>query len=181
MKATPLAIPDIVLIEPQVYRDERGFFFESFNQNKFEAAIGQQVNFVQDNHSRSTKNVLRGLHYQIVHPQGKLVRVIQGKILDVAVDLRRTSSSFGKCVAIELSEENQRQIWIPSGFAHGFQVMSETADVIYKTTDYYDPRNEHCVAWNDPSIPIEWPHSSNPILSVKDKLGKLLIHSEVFQ
>jgi len=150
MKATPLAIPDVILIEPKVFGDGRGFFFESFNQAKFEAVIGRQVAFAQDNHSRSVKNVLRGLHYQIQQPQGKLVRVVQGEVFDVAVDLRKTSPSFGQWVGEILSAENKRQLWVPEGFAHGFVVLSDTAEFLYKTTDYYAPEHERCIALERP-------------------------------
>jgi dTDP-4-dehydrorhamnose 3,5-epimerase len=174
MKATALAIPDVFLFEPKVFGDDRGFFFESFNQAKFEAAIGRQVAFVQDNHSRSVKNVLRGLHYQIQQPQGKLVRVVQGEVFDVAVDIRKSSPTFGQWVGEILSAENKRQMWVPEGFAHGFIVLSETAEFLYKTTDYYAPAHERCVAWNDPAIAIEWPISGEPMLSLKDQRGKSL-------
>ncbi len=152
MKATPLAIPDVILLEPKVFGDDRGFFFESFNQAKFEAAIGRHVTFVQDNHSRSVKNVLRGLHYQIQQPQGKLVRVVQGEVFDVAVDIRKSSPTFGQWVGEILSAENKRHMWVPEGFAHGFLVISDTAECLYKTTDYYAPEHERCIVWNDPAI-----------------------------
>ena len=181
MKATPLAIADVVLVEPQVFGDERGFFFESFNQAKFEAATGQPVNFVQDNQSRSAKNVLRGLHYQIQQPQGKLVRVLSGAVFDVAVDLRRSSLTFGQSVCIELSADNRRQLWIPQGFAHGFLVLSETADVLYKTTDYYAPQFERCIAWNDVHLNVQWPLDQTPVLSAKDHAGKSFFTSETFE
>lgn len=180
MKATPLAIPDVFCIEPKVFGDERGFFFESFNQARFEEAIGKPVQFVQDNHSRSVKNVLRGLHYQIQQPQGKLVRVVQGEVFDVAVDLRRSSKTFGHWVGEILSAENKRQLWIPEGFSHGFVVMSETAEFLYKTTDYYAPAYERCIVWNDPAIGINWPISLQPQLSAKDQAGLLLEQAEVF-
>lgn len=180
MKATPLAIPDVVLIEPKVFGDERGFFFESFNQARFEEAIGKPVQFVQDNHSRSVKNVLRGLHYQIQQPQGKLVRVVQGTVLDVAVDLRKSSNTFGQWVGEILSAENKRQLWIPEGFAHGFMVLSETAEFLYKTTDYYAPAYERCIVWNDPAIGISWPNGLQPQLSAKDQAGLPLAQAEVF-
>lgn len=180
MKATPLAIPDVVLIEPKVSGDERGFFFESFNQTQFEAAVGKPVQFVQDNHSRSVKNVLRGLHYQIQHPQGKLVRVVQGEVFDVAVDIRKSSKTFGQWVGEILSAENKRQIWIPEGFAHGFVVLSETAEFLYKTTEYYAPAHERCILWNDPALQIEWPAGIQPILSTKDAQGKPFNEAEVF-
>lgn len=173
MKATPLAIPDVFLIEPQVFGDERGFFFESFNQAKFEQAIGKKVTFVQDNHSKSSKDVLRGLHYQDPKPQGKLVRVAQGGVFDVAVDIRKDSPTFGKWVAEILSAENKKQLWIPEGLAHGFLVLSETAEFLYKTTDYYAPEYEKCIAWDDPTLSIPWPLNSPPILSTKDEQGVL--------
>jgi dTDP-4-dehydrorhamnose 3,5-epimerase len=175
MKATSLSIPDVFLIEPKVFGDDRGFFFESFNQTNFEAAIGKQVCFVQDNHSRSTKNVLRGLHYQIEQPQGKLVRVVSGSVFDVAVDIRKGSPSFGNWVGQILSAENKKLMWVPEGFAHGFLVLSESADFLYKTTNYWSPENEKCIAWNDASLAIEWPISiDEPILSGRDKQGKTL-------
>jgi dTDP-4-dehydrorhamnose 3,5-epimerase len=180
MKATPLAIPDVVLIEPKVFGDERGFFFESFNQRQFNAAIGYDVEFVQDNHSRSVKNVLRGLHYQIQHPQGKLVRAVQGTVYDVAVDLRRSSATFGQHVGVELSADNKRMLWVPPGFAHGFVVLSETAEFLYKTTDYWYPEFERSLAWNDPTVNIAWPLDGVPALSGKDQLGKLLADAEQF-
>ncbi len=180
MKCTPLAIPEVVLIEPNVFGDERGFFFESFNQARFEAAIGRSVQFVQDNHSRSAKNVLRGLHYQIQQPQGKLVRVVQGEVFDVAVDLRKSSPNFGKWVGEILSAENKRQIWIPEGFAHGFVVLCESAEFLYKTTDYYAPQYERCILWNDATLGIAWPQGIQPVLSAKDAKGLPFRESEVF-
>jgi len=180
MKALPLAIPDVVLIEPKVFGDERGFFFESFNQARFEEAIGKSVQFVQDNHSRSVRNVLRGLHYQIQQPQGKLVRVVQGEVFDVAVDLRKSSKTFGQWVGEILSADNKRQLWIPEGFAHGFVVLSDTAEFLYKTTDYYAPAHERCILWNDPALNVDWHFQGEPMLSVKDKQGKLLVDAEVF-
>ncbi len=180
MKATPLAIPDVILLEPKVFGDERGFFFESFNQARFEAAIGRHVDFVQDNHSRSAKNVLRGLHYQVHQPQGKLVRVVQGEVFDVAVDIRKSSPTFGQWVGEMLSAENNCQMWVPEGFAHGFVVLSETAEFLYKTTDYYAPEHERCIAWNDPAIAIPWPHVGVPALSAKDQQGKALAEAEHF-
>lgn len=180
MKATPLAIPDVVLLEPKVFGDDRGFFLESFNQAKFEGAIGRQVAFVQDNHSRSVKNVLRGLHYQIQQPQGKLVRVVQGEVFDVAVDLRKSSPTFGQWVGEILSTENKRQMWVPEGFAHGFIVLSDTAEFLYKTTDYYAPEHERSIAWNDPAIAIQWPSGVEPVLSAKDQQGKSLADAEHF-
>ena len=180
MKVTPTAIADLLIIEPKVFGDARGFFFESFNQKAFNEATGLDVNFVQDNHSRSAKGVLRGLHYQVQQPQGKLVRVVRGAVFDVAVDIRKGSSTFGKWVGMELSEENRKQLWIPVGFAHGFLVTSESADFLYKTTDYYAPAHERCIAWNDPSIGILWPADAVPQLSPKDMLGESLANVEVF-
>jgi dTDP-4-dehydrorhamnose 3,5-epimerase len=171
MKATPLAIPDVFLIEPEVFGDERGFFFESFNQAKFEQAIGKKVTFVQDNHSKSAKGVLRGLHFQEPKPQGKLVRVTQGQVFDVAVDIRKNSPTYGKWVAEILSAENKKQLWIPEGLAHGFLVLSETAEFLYKTTDYYAPDCEKCIIWNDPDLAIDWPLTGQPKLSTKDQGG----------
>lgn len=180
MKATPTAIPDVLIIEPKVFGDARGFFFESFNQNAFNQATGLNLNFVQNNHSRSTRGVLRGLHYQIQQPQGKLVRVVRGAVFDVAVDIRKRSPTFGKWEGIELNEDNRRQRWIPPGFAHGFLVISESADFLYQTTDYYAPEYERCIAWNDPAIGIQWPLDAAPQLSAKDMLGKTLASAEVF-
>lgn len=180
MNATPLAIPDVILFEPKVFGDDRGFFFESFNHRRFEEAVGKPVTFVQDNHSRSVKNVLRGLHYQIQQPQGKLVRVVQGEVFDVAVDLRRSSATFGQWVAAHLSAENKHQLWVPEGFAHGFVVLSETAEFLYKTTDYYAPEHERCILWNDATLAIQWPAGIQPILSAKDAQGKPFIEAEVF-
>jgi len=180
MKATPLAIPDVILIEPKVFGDERGFFFESFNQAQFEQAIGKSVQFVQDNHSRSARNVLRGLHYQIQQPQGKLVRVVQGEVFDVAVDLRKSSKTFGQWVGEILSADNKRQLWIPEGFAHGFVVFSETAEFLYKTTDFYAPAHECCILWSDATLAIQWPAGIQPILSAKDDQGKPFGDAEVF-
>ncbi len=174
MKATPLAIPDVFLIEPQVFGDERGFFFESFNHAKFEQAIGRKVQFVQDNHSKSSKGVLRGLHYQAENSQGKLVRVTQGEVFDVAVDIRPESPTYGKWVSEVLSAENKKQLWIPEGFAHGFLVLSETAEFLYKTTDYYAPEHECCIIWNDRTLAIDWPFVGTPNLSAKDAKGELL-------
>lgn len=181
MNATPLAIPDVVLFEPKVFGDARGFFFESFNQAAFNAAVGKDVVFVQDNHSRSAKNVLRGLHYQIQQPQGKLVRVTEGEVFDVAVDLRKSSPTFGKWVGEILSAENKRQLWIPEGFGHGFLVLSESAEFLYKTTDYWAPQFERCVAWNDAAVGISWPSAAAPLLSAKDAAGQELILAEVFE
>lgn len=174
MKATPLAIPDVYLIEPQVFGDERGFFFESFNQAKFEQAIGRKVQFVQDNHSKSSKGVLRGLHYQDPKPQGKLVRVTLGEVFDVAVDIRKDSPTYGQWVAEILSAENKKQLWIPEGLAHGFLVLSETAEFLYKTTDFYAPEYEQTILWNDPELGIEWPLYEAPKLSLKDQQGQRL-------
>jgi len=180
MKIIPTAIPDVLILEPKVFGDARGFFFESFNQRVFSQATGLALQFVQDNHSRSTKGVLRGLHYQINQPQGKLVRVVRGSVFDVAVDVRKSSSTFGKWVGVELSEENHRQMWVPPGLAHGFVVTSESADFLYKTTDYYAPEHERCIAWNDPAIGIQWPMDVPPQLSAKDQLGLPLARAEVF-
>ena len=177
---TPLEIPDVLVIEPKLFSDERGFFFESFNQAAFEIAVGKPVTFVQDNHSRSVKNVLRGLHYQIEQPQGKLVRVIQGEIFDVAVDIRKNSSTFGKWVSEILSADNKKQLWVPKGFAHGFLVLSDIAEVLYKSTDYYAPEFERCIAWNDPTVAIKWCNKKPPVLSAKDKYAKSLILAECF-
>ena len=174
------SIPDALIIEPRVFADERGFFFESFNANVFNEGIGQTVNFVQDNHSRSKKNVLRGLHYQIKQAQGKLVRVVAGEVFDVAVDIRRNSPSFGQWVGEYLSAENKKQFWVPAGFAHGFVVLSEDAEFLYKTTDYYAPEYERCIAWDDPEINIEWPIEGEPELSNKDKQGMSLANAELF-
>jgi dTDP-4-dehydrorhamnose 3,5-epimerase len=176
----PTAIADLCIIEPKVFGDERGFFFESFNQRKFADLVGRDIQFVQDNHSRSIKNVLRGMHYQIQQPQGKLVRVIQGAVMDVVVDLRRRSATFGQYVSIELSAENKRMLWIPEGFAHGFLVMSEMAEFLYKTTDYWAPEFERCLSWDDPTVGIQWPLQGEPILSDKDKLGKAFSEVECF-
>ncbi|WP_313311707.1 dTDP-4-dehydrorhamnose 3,5-epimerase [Pulveribacter sp.] len=180
MKATRLAIPDVVLIEPKVFGDARGFFFESFNQRAFDEATGTSHQFVQDNHSRSSRGVLRGLHYQIQQPQGKLVRVARGAVWDVAVDIRKSSPTFGQWVGVELSEDNQRQLWLPPGFAHGFVVLSETADFLYKTTDYYAPEHERCIVWNDARLGIRWPYEGQPQLSAKDAQGVALERAEVF-
>lgn len=180
MQIIKTSIPEVLIIEPKVFGDARGFFYESFNQKVFAAATGLDLQFVQDNHSRSAKSVLRGLHYQIQHPQGKLVRVAQGAVFDVAVDLRKGSATFGQWVGAELSEENARQMWIPAGFAHGFLVLSEFADFLYKTTDYYYPQYERCIAWNDPEIGIQWPLAGAPILSEKDKSASLLAVSEYY-
>ncbi|UBM26575.1 dTDP-4-dehydrorhamnose 3,5-epimerase [Pseudomonas sp. p1(2021b)] len=180
MKSTPLSIPDVILFEPRVFGDARGFFFESFNHRVFEDAVGRPVSFVQDNHSLSSEGVLRGLHYQIQKPQGKLVRVVEGEVFDVAVDLRRSSPTFGHWVGVHLSASNKHQLWIPEGFAHGFVVLSETAEFLYKTTDYYAPAHERCLAWNDPEIAIQWPTMISPLLSEKDKAGKFLAEADLF-
>jgi len=180
MKATPLAIPDVVLFEPKVFGDDRGFFYESFNQAQFETAIGRKVNFVQDNHSRSAKGVLRGLHYQIQQPQGKLVRVVAGEVFDVAVDIRKSSPTFGKWVGAILSAENKKQMWVPEGFAHGFVVLSDNAEFLYKTTDYYAPQFERCIVWNDASLAINWPIQGEPVLSGKDAQGAAFKTAESF-
>ncbi|MFV3331457.1 dTDP-4-dehydrorhamnose 3,5-epimerase [Pseudomonas sp. NY15437] len=180
MKVTPLAIPDVLLLEPQVFGDSRGFFFESFNQRKFEQAVGHAVTFVQDNHSRSARHVLRGLHYQICQAQGKLVRVTHGEVFDVAVDLRRSSPTFGRWVGQVLSADNKLQMWIPEGFAHGFVVTSESAEFLYKTTDFWAPEHERCIAWNDPELAIEWPIQVQPELSGKDREGKSLAEAALF-
>lgn len=171
MKAIPTAIPDVLLIEPKVFGDDRGFFFESFNQIAFNQATGLEIKFVQDNHSKSARNVLRGLHYQVQQPQGKLVRVVQGEVFDVAVDIRRGSPTFGQWVGEILSADNKKQLWIPAGLAHGFLVLSDSAEFLYKTTDYYAPAHERCLAWNDPELAINWPISGAPILSAKDAAG----------
>ena len=181
MKITPLSIPDVLLIEPTVFEDSRGFFYESFRADIFKNKTSLDVSFVQDNHVKSSKGVLRGLHYQLPpYAQDKLVRVIQGEVLDVAVDLRKSSPTFGKYVSEILSAENKRQLWIPPGFAHGFVVLSEQAEFLYKTTDYWAPEHERCLAWNDPEIGIDWPISEAPLLSAKDQLGKSLSEAEVF-
>ena len=180
MKVTPTAIPDVLIIEPQVFGDARGFFYESFNQKAFSGATGLSLNFVQDNHSRSAKGVLRGLHYQIKQPQGKLVRVVRGAVFDVAVDIRKGSATFGKWVGMELSEDNHKQLWIPAGFAHGFLVTSDAAEFLYKTTDYYAPEHERCLAWNDQDIAIDWPLTTPPNLSAKDQQGLALREAETF-
>ena len=180
MKVERLAIPDIVMIEPKLFGDDRGFFFESFNHKRFEEVISRRVSFVQDNHSRSVRGVLRGLHYQIKEPQGKLVRVIAGEVFDVVVDLRKGSQTFGKWVGDILSEANKKQLWIPEGFAHGFVVLSESADFLYKTTAYYAAQYERCLAWNDPTLKIDWQIQETPIVSAKDAQGLSLQEAEVF-
>ena len=180
MKVVETSIPDVLIIEPKVFGDERGFFYESFNAAAFEAATGLKRQFVQDNHSKSQRGVLRGLHYQIQQPQGKLVRVVAGEVFDVAVDLRRSSPSFGRWTGVLLNAENKRQLWIPEGFAHGFVVLSETAEFLYKTTDYYAPEHERSLLWNDPELGIDWPLDTPPQLSAKDQAGKLLRDAELF-
>ncbi len=181
MKATPLSIPEVILFEPRVFGDARGFFFESFNQRQFESAVGQSVCFLQNNHSRSVQNVLRGLHYQIKQPQGKLVRVVIGEVFDVAVDIRRSSATFGQWVGANLSAENKKQLWVPPGFAHGFVVLSEYAEFLYNTTDYWAPEYERCIVWNDPTLNIQWPTmSAAPVLSDKDARGATLDVAEVY-
>ena len=181
MKATHLAIPEVVLLAPEVFGDERGFFYESFNQQSFETAIGRSVNFVQDNHSRSVKDVLRGLHYQVEKPQGKLVRVVVGEVFDVAVDLRKESNTFGRWVGAHLSAENKRQLWVPEGFAHGFLVLSDTAEFLYKTTDYFYPEYERCIVWDDADLAIKWPCDALPLLSNKDALGRCFAEADIYQ
>lgn len=180
MNVVPTRIPEVLVIEPKVFGDDRGFFFESFNARAFEQATGLKRNFVQDNHSKSSKNVLRGLHYQIRQPQGKLVRVVQGAVFDVAVDLRTGSKTFGQWVGVRLSEENKRQLWVPEGFAHGFLVLSEMAEFLYKTTDYYAPEHERSLLWSDPSLNIDWPIDGEPLLAEKDAAAQLLSAAEVF-
>ncbi len=180
MKAIRLAIPDILLIEPRVFADERGFFFESFNQRAFEEVIGRKAAFVQDNHSSSTRHVLRGLHYQVKQPQGKLVRVIAGTVFDVAVDIRKRSPTFGQWVGELLSAENRKQLWVPEGFAHGFVVLSDRAEMLYKTTDYWAQEHERCIIWNDAALGIAWPIDAKPVLSVKDAQGSTFPTAEVF-
>ena len=184
MKVTRTAIPDVLQIEPKVFGDARGFFLESYNERAFCEGTGLDLRFVQDNHSRSAKGVLRGLHYQLHKPQGKLVRVVRGRVFDVAVDIRRSSPTFGRWVGTELSEDNQRQFWVPAGFAHGFVVLSDSADFLYKTTDYYAPEHERCIAWNDADIGIDWGLQAagieQPLLSVKDRAGVPLAQAELF-
>lgn len=180
MNIVPTLIPDVVIIEPQVFTDERGFLYESYNRRTLAQHTGITAKFVQENHSRSFYNVLRGLHYQIHQPQGKLVRAIAGTILDVAVDIRKSSPTFNQWVSCILSADNKRQLWIPPGFAHGFLVISEAAEVLYKTTDYYAPQHERCLLWNDPDIAIDWSLTTLPTLSAKDKAGQSLKTAEVF-
>ncbi|KVM04171.1 dTDP-4-dehydrorhamnose 3,5-epimerase [Burkholderia ubonensis] len=180
IQVTATALPEVKIIEPKVFGDARGYFYESFNAREFAEQVAPGVEFVQDNHSRSVKGVLRGLHYQIQHAQGKLVRVIHGEVFDVAVDIRRSSRTFGKWVGVHLSAENRRQMWVPPGFAHGFTVLSETAEFLYKTTDYWFPEHERCLIWNDTQIGIEWPLDDEPVLAPKDAHGKRLMEAEVF-
>ncbi len=180
MKAIATDLPDVLILEPRVFGDERGFFFESFNARTFEEATGLKRDFVQDNHSRSQKGVLRGLHYQLQQSQGKLVRVTAGEVLDVAVDVRRSSPTFGRWVSVLLSAENKRQLWVPEGFAHGFVVLSEFAEFLYKTTDYYAPAHERCIRWDDPTLAIDWQLSEAPQLSAKDQAGLSLAEADVF-
>jgi dTDP-4-dehydrorhamnose 3,5-epimerase len=180
VKIIQTEIPDVLLIEPRVFEDERGFFYESFNERVFQEKVDVVEQFVQDNHSRSAKNVLRGLHYQIKQPQGKLVRVVVGEIFDVAVDLRTNSKYFGQWIGVHLSAKNKQQLWIPAGFAHGFLVLSENAEVLYKTTDYYAPEHERSLLWSDPDLAIAWPLEIEPIVSAKDRAGKLVKEAEVF-
>jgi dTDP-4-dehydrorhamnose 3,5-epimerase len=181
MQITVKEIPDVLLIEPKVFGDERGFFFESFNQRIWQEKTGISRDFVQDNHSRSARGVLRGLHYQIRRPQGKLVRVVVGEVFDLAVDLRRSSPTFGSWVGEILSAENKKQLWIPEGFAHGFLVLSESAEFLYRTSDYYAPEYERCIIWNDPDLGIDWPLTGDPVLSAKDALGTPFRLAEVYE
>ncbi|SPK71369.1 dTDP-4-deoxyrhamnose-3,5-epimerase [Cupriavidus taiwanensis] len=181
MNIVTTALPEVLILEPKVFGDDRGFFFESFNARQFEDATGLKRDFVQDNHSRSAKNVLRGLHYQIQQPQGKLVRVVAGTVFDVAVDIRRSSPNFGKWVGVELSAENKRQLWVPEGFAHGFVVLSESAEFLYKTTDYYAPQFERSLRWDDPALAIEWPIDGAPVLSKKDEDAPAFAVAELFE
>lgn len=180
MNVIRTVIPQVLILEPRVFSDARGYFFESFNQRVFSEAAGVEREFVQDNHSRSVKNVLRGLHYQIKQPQGKLVRVIQGKVFDVVVDLRKSSLTFGHWVGTELSGDDKRMLWVPEGFAHGFLVMSESADFLYKTTTYYAPEHERTLRWDDPEVGIEWPLNGEPVLAPKDREGRTLRETELF-
>ena len=180
MNVIKTAIPDVLIIEPKVFGDSRGFFFESHNQQRFEEMTGVHLPFVQDNHSRSARGVLRGLHYQMHQPQGKLVRVTQGEVFDVAVDMRRSSPTFGQSVSVRLSAESHRQLWIPPGFAHGFLVTSDSADFLYKTTDYYAPEHERTLLWNDPVLGIDWPLQGEPVLSAKDKVGTPLAQADTY-
>jgi dTDP-4-dehydrorhamnose 3,5-epimerase len=181
MQVTATAIPDVLLIEPKVFGDERGFFFESFNQRVWQEKTGIRRDFVQDNHSRSARGVLRGLHYQVHRPQGKLVRVVVGEVFDVAVDLRRSSPTFGWWVCETLSAENKKQLWVPEGFGHGFLVLSESAEFLYRTSDYYAPEHERCIIWNDPDLCIDWPLTGDPVLSAKDAMGTPFRLAEVYE
>lgn len=181
MKVIRSSIPDVLILEPKVYGDERGFFFESYNEKVLAEVAGITAHFVQDNHSRSAKNVLRGLHYQIKQPQGKLVRVIAGEVFDVAVDIRKSSPTFGKWTGFNLSAENKRMAWIPSGFAHGFLVLSDYAEFLYKTTDYWVPEYERCIRWNDNNLAVDWPLQGEPVLSAKDQAGVAFRAAEVFE
>jgi dTDP-4-dehydrorhamnose 3,5-epimerase len=180
MKVTPTDLPEVLLLEPRVFGDDRGFFMESWNARAFRDATGLDVAFVQDNHSYSTRNVLRGIHYQVVRPQGKLVRVVTGAVFDVAVDLRRSSPTFGRWVGVELSARNKQQMWIPPGFGHGFVVLSEAADFLYKTTDYWIGQHDRVLRWNDPALAIEWPLQGEPVLAAKDAVAPLLAAAETF-
>jgi len=180
MKAIPTKLEGVFILEPDVFGDARGFFMESYNARTLREVLGVELTFVQDNHSRSGKGVLRGMHYQIKQPQGKLVRVVKGTVFDVAVDLRKSSPTFGQWTGVELSEDNHRQIWIPPGFAHGFTVLSDSADFLYKTTDYYAPEHERCLLWNDKTVGVKWPLDGEPILSLKDGQGLPLGEIEVF-
>lgn len=180
MNVIATALPEVLMIEPKLFGDERGFFFESYNRRAFGEATGVDVEFVQDNHSRSVQGVLRGLHYQVQQPQGKLVRVVRGAVLDVAVDIRRSSPNFGRCETVELSALNKRMLWIPPGFAHGFLVLSESAEFLYKTTDYWAAEHERCIRWDDPDLAIDWQLRTRPLLSAKDAMGVSLVDAEVF-
>ncbi len=181
MQVIATVLPEVLILEPKVFGDSRGFFMEAFNATTFREATGLDVQFVQDNHSRSTRGVLRGLHYQLQKPQGKLVRVPRGRVFDVAVDMRRSSPNFGKWVGVELSEDNHRQLWVPAGFAHGFLVLSDSADFLYKTTDYYAPAHERCLKWNDPTVGVQWPLGGiEPSLSGKDQQGRALAECDAF-
>ena len=181
MQVIATEIPDVLIIEPKVFGDERGFFFESFNKQAFQQATGIEADFVQDNHSKSSKGVLRGLHYQIQNPQGKLVRVCSGEVFDVAVDLRKSSPTFGKWVGVTISAENKRQLWIPQGFAHGFVVLSDTAEFLYKTTDYYAPEHERCIKWDDATLAIDWLYAGEPLISEKDVSGARFEEADYFK
>jgi dTDP-4-dehydrorhamnose 3,5-epimerase len=180
MRVIHTAIADVLIIEPKVFGDDRGFFFESFNRRRFAELTGRDVDFVQDNHSRSGQNVLRGLHYQIMRPQAKLVRAVRGTVLDVVADIRKGSPTFGQHVAVELSEENKLMLWVPEGFAHGFAVLSDGADFLYKTTDYWFPEHERCIRWDDPGLGIDWKLTAAPVVSAKDGQGKSLADAELF-